>query len=238
MMKQKQNLRKRVVSGFTLLEMIVVIAIIAILTGVLVPTMRNYITRSRMNTANSSAKVLFNSLQTVMMEYEFKERTMTESAFYGEDIYKDPGHMYLFIKCDHGRIQTSGANATQSFKADWSGLRTADAFKYKTGITSVDTLGAAGAAADPSTLGSRLARLFTDYDQVSWCALIDRYSVRGVVCATDYQSNYVGGYPLSMETRYDAPGNEIGVKIANCSVSDLNAYCTVAWASATPSSGT
>ena len=65
-MKMLKKDRKQRVSGFTLLEMVVVIAIISILLAVLVPTVRNYLTRSRLHTANSQAKVLFNSMQTIM----------------------------------------------------------------------------------------------------------------------------------------------------------------------------
>ena len=106
MMKHNEK-RKRKVSGFTLLEMVVVLAIISVLTGILVPTVRGYITRSRINTANSNAKVLFNSIQTIMMEFQFKERTMTESAFYGTEIYNLTGNdkVFFYVKGENGVIK-------------------------------------------------------------------------------------------------------------------------------------
>ena len=53
MKEQKQSKR---LSGFTLIEMIIVMGIIGILLAVLVPAMNGYITRSRLNTANANAK--------------------------------------------------------------------------------------------------------------------------------------------------------------------------------------
>ena len=82
-MKRNCTARRQAVSGFTLLEIVIVMGIITILLTVLIPTMRTYMTKSRLNTANSNAKVIFNSLQTIMQEYEFEERGEDTSMFYG-----------------------------------------------------------------------------------------------------------------------------------------------------------
>ena len=54
--------------GFTLIELIVVIAIIGILAAILVPAMMGYVKRSKITTANSASKEIYNALNTGVIE--------------------------------------------------------------------------------------------------------------------------------------------------------------------------
>lgn len=224
-MKRNGTLRKQRVSGFTLLEMVIVMGIISILVGVLIPTMKTYMTKSRQNTANSNAKVIFNSLQTIMQEYEFSERALTDSMFYGSD---KGGNMMLY--CVNGNIQLSkcelrNKSAVSPTNKDHTAVTLSDA-----------TLGATYASASARTLGAKMGRLFTDYTTVTWCALIKDYSVAGVLCANNERASYIGGYPLALQENKislkDNSGKDVTASnMSAVTYSIMSDYAQIAWGS-------
>lgn len=56
--------------GFTLIELIVVIAIIGVLAAILVPAMMGWVKKASVNAANSNAKQVYSSAQIVAQQYE------------------------------------------------------------------------------------------------------------------------------------------------------------------------
>lgn len=65
-------MNRKYLKGFTLVELMVVLAIVAVLAGALIPSMSYFIRNARLKTTNAQAKVVFNAALTVSQEYEAK----------------------------------------------------------------------------------------------------------------------------------------------------------------------
>ncbi|MBQ9209906.1 MAG: type II secretion system protein [Oscillospiraceae bacterium] len=79
--------------GFTLIELIVVIAIIGVLAAILVPSMIGYVGSSKLATANSNAKLAFENTATYCTECEVKGYTVS-SGTYSVNLMVAPAGQY------------------------------------------------------------------------------------------------------------------------------------------------
>lgn len=76
-MKKLREMKKNQ-KGFTLVEVIVVLVILAIMAAILIPSLIGYIDKARANTVQSECRAVVQAAQTLASEQYAKDRTITD----------------------------------------------------------------------------------------------------------------------------------------------------------------
>ncbi len=124
MIKFFQKLKAK--KGFTLVELIVVIAIIGVLAAILIPTMLGYVTSSRVTSANSTAASIKNNVDTFL--------TACDTAGYGMKLSASAiAELGMSINANGEWEITLGGTGT-AFSEGAAANTGVDAFKSKDGV--------------------------------------------------------------------------------------------------------
>ena len=163
------NMKKSRVKGFTLIELIVVIAIIGILLAILAPTMSAYFRRSRLKTANADAKLVYNAAQTYAQNFMAIDRTRAagDESLMKETVlvsYNAETHSAMYGTV-YGAINKAIASETDpQIKADMEGF-----VEY-------------------------VNKTVSEGDRKNWCVAVEGYMVKGSISGNSQSTNIVGFY--------------------------------------------
>lgn len=173
--------------GFTLIELIVVIAIIGILLAVLVPTWGYFIMKANLRTQNNYSKVIFNAAQTQVTRLEAREKRDYSIAVDGDDDARDRLWMGdKSIMDDKGNFE---------YVIYWNGAK----------IQCYDLTGNLISDDPDEVRDDEFARavnkVFGEANNTAYKIYVKNYEVQSV-CSSRYESDdVIGSYPVIQDDR-------------------------------------
>ena len=170
------NVTKKRVKGFTLIELIVVIAIIGVLLGVIAPNLLSTYRKSRVNSANADAKMVYNAAQTEVMRFMSRDRCSkaSEQSGFGS---------VLWISYEPGVGLSYSTQPTLTGSSSLTVITQADANSA--------TMTSARAAYE---VGTRINRVVSGARDVNWAIRVDNYIVKASVSSPLKSSSCIGYY--------------------------------------------
>ena len=173
--------------GFTLIELIVVIAIIGILLAVLVPTWGYFIMKANLRTQNNYSKVIFNAAQTQVTRLEAREKRDYSIAVDGDGDARDRLWMGdKSIMDDKGNFE---------YVIYWDGTKI-HCYDLTGNLISDDP----GEVRDDE-FARAVNKVFGEANNTAYKIYVKNYEVQSV-CSSRYEDDdVIGSYPVIQDDR-------------------------------------
>lgn len=191
------------VKGFTIVELIIVIAIIGVLAGILVPTMSAYYSKSRVKASNSDAKMVYNAAQTEAQKFIAKDRMTNDVS--GMD------GVFLVVGYPDGTFSCGNTALTDLSGADRLPIEpTMQAVQRRTFTGSAEEAAAA-------SIAQAVTRTVSNARDKCWAVYIQNYIVKGSIASDTVTSDFVGYYTASKSFADGRSSSSFGDWIKNSS---------------------
>lgn len=175
--------------GFTLIELIVVIAIIGILLAVLVPTWGYFIMKANLRTQNNYSKVIFNAAQTHVTRLEVREKRDYSIAVDGDGEPADEARKRLWM----GDKSIMDDKGNFEYVIYWNG-KSVQHYALDGSLLSADS----GPTID---FARAVNKVFGEANNTAYKIYVKNYEVQSV-CSSRYESDdVIGSYPVIQDDR-------------------------------------
>lgn len=175
--------------GFTLMELTIVLAIIAILIAIVIPSWGYYLQRSRLKAQNAKAKVIFNAAQTVITDLEFYERHVLSDYYNAANATS--------AEAAKNQLYTNPLSSANEWYFYWDGAK---GFICDVSSTPIGDTNRAETIATWNSKISRSVNKIADTDEVFRVYVRD-YTVMSVVTARTDHDMFIGSHPVTLDQR-------------------------------------
>ena len=192
--------------GFTLTELIIVLAIMGILLAILVPSWGFYMQRARTRTQNSKAKIIFNAAQTVVTEMQMSERKVINDYNLGNN--RDELIKLMYTHCPSGDATKPNPNewyfyynGTAGSRVNVAGGPIATGDKSSSDVSlgyNSDYISSVGSSEWNDRLTREISKILDESSTV-YKIYVKDYKVQSVVSSRYERDRYLGAFPVNLD---------------------------------------